>query len=147
LPDQVSNYYGTDIDEKKAIELLDEDLYKLAYLDRDFDKLCAISDDIARIRDDLEIFKGNIFLEMNTKGQDKAQGVRDFCKLHNIDIAETIGIGDSFNDLPMLNACALSCAPANARAEIKEKVKYLCPFSNNESAVGHIINKFVLGEE
>lgn len=63
-------------------------------------------------------------------------------KYLNIDLTETMAIGDSFNDLSMLKKAKYSVAMGNAREEIKS----ICDFTtlkNNDNGVAHAINKYI----
>ena len=57
--------------------------------------------------------------------------------------SEVIGIGDSYNDFPLLMACGLKVAMGNAVPEIKEIADYIAP-SFQEDGVAHVIEKFIL---
>lgn len=44
-------------------------------------------------------------------------------------------IGDDWTDIPALNAAGLSCAPANARTEVKNSADFITPDKGGEGAV------------
>lgn len=60
-----------------------------------------------------------------------------------ISTKEMIGIGDSYNDFPLLLACGLKVAMGNAVADIKEIADYIAP-SYEEEGVVDVLNKFIL---
>lgn len=92
-----------------------------------FDKLVAWYDE----KSSLEKFKTGIekefdfidrgygFCELAVKGFSKGSGIEEVCKFHNVPISETCAIGDSFNDLPMLEAAAHSVAMGNSVEGLK----------------------------
>jgi len=59
---------------------------------------------------------------------------------YGLDVAteNVLGVGDSWGDLPFLERCGVSAAPANAAAEIRERVDYTSP-SEDTYAVLDII--------
>lgn len=62
-----------------------------------------------------------------------------------ISTKEMIGIGDSYNDFPLLLACGLKVAMRNAVPEIKEIADYIAP-SYREEGVVEVLEKFILGK-
>lgn len=73
----------------------------------------------------------------------KQHGIFEVAKILNIDTHEIIGIGDGYNDFPLLMACGLKVAMGNAVDELKEIADYVAP-SVEEDGVADVINKFVL---
>lgn len=60
---------------------------------------------------------------------------------------EIIAIGDSFNDIHMIQFAGLGVAMKNGRKELKEMADYTTISNNNDSGVAEVINKFVLEQE
>ncbi len=56
---------------------------------------------------------------------------------------EIIGVGDSYNDFPLLMACGLKVAMGNAAPELKEIADYIAP-TVEEDGVVDVIKRFVL---
>lgn len=73
----------------------------------------------------------------------KQYGIFEVAKILNIDSHDIIGIGDSYNDFPLLMACGLKVAMGNAVDELKAIADYVAP-TVNEDGVVEVINKFVL---
>lgn len=73
----------------------------------------------------------------------KQVAVGKFTKILNIHSQEIIGIGDSYNDFPLLMSCGLKVAMKNATADIKEIADYIAP-SYEEDGVAEVIEKFIL---
>ena len=82
------------------------------------------------------------FLELMAKDTDKGSCLREICRLNNIDISETIAMGDGENDIPMLNICGLSVAMGNAMENVKKNVDYITDTNKNDG-VAKAIRKFV----
>lgn len=73
----------------------------------------------------------------------KQHGILEVAKILNIETHEIIGVGDGYNDFPLLMACGLKVAMGNAVPEIKEIADYIAP-SVDEDGVADVIKKFVL---
>jgi hydroxymethylpyrimidine pyrophosphatase-like HAD family hydrolase len=56
---------------------------------------------------------------------------------------EIIGVGDGYNDFPLLMACGLKVAMGNAVPDLKEIADYIAP-SVVEDGVVDIISKFIV---
>ncbi len=61
---------------------------------------------------------------------------------YGIPIEKTVGIGDNFNDVSMIECAGLGAAVANAEGSLKECADYICEHTNDESAIAEIIEKF-----
>ena len=57
-------------------------------------------------------------------------------------IEKVVAIGDQLNDLPMIERAGLGVAVQNADEALKNCAKYVCEYTNEEGAVGKIIEKF-----
>ncbi|ERI03925.1 Cof-type HAD-IIB family hydrolase [Aneurinibacillus aneurinilyticus] len=86
------------------------------------------------------------FLEVMHPEANKGSAVLHFAKTLGIDRSEIIGIGDSYNDLDLIETAGLGVAMGNAPEAIKQIADYIT-FSNNEEGVRHVIEKFVLQKE
>lgn len=73
----------------------------------------------------------------------KQHGVFEIAKLLGIQTHDMIGVGDGYNDFPLLMACGLKVAMGNAVPELKEIADYVAPTVENDGVVD-IINKFIL---
>ena len=82
------------------------------------------------------------FLEVMAKNSDKGFALKKICKLNNIDLKETIAIGDGENDIPMLNVASLSVAMGNAMENVKKNAKYITDTNENDG-VKKVIMKFI----
>lgn len=92
------------------------------------------------------VFSSQTLLEFNPLGVDKGTALEKLARYLNININETIAIGDSYNDLEMIQAAGLGVAMANSNQDIKIKADYITKNDNNNSGVGEIIEKFILEE-
>lgn len=88
-------------------------------------------------------YSSNRYMEFNTLGVDKGQGLVDLARIVNIDIKDTIAVGDNYNDLAMLKAAGLSVAAENAVEDVKNVCDYTTKADNNEGVVAELIEKFI----
>ena len=59
------------------------------------------------------------------QSRDKGAGIEALCKQAGFSLSETAFMGDDVNDLPALRKAALSCAPADAAAEVLQEVDWV----------------------
>ena len=62
----------------------------------------------------------------------KGLGVEKLCKFLNIDLKETIAIGDDFNDIPMFEKVGLSVVMGNANDTVKRYAKIATEDNDND---------------
>ena len=89
------------------------------------------------------VFSGSDFLDIVIKGDSKGKGIKEYCKFNNIDLKDTIGIGDQENDMSMLKVVGAACCPANAVDSVKKICNYVAIHNNNNGAVSEIIDKYI----
>ena len=77
---------------------------------------------------------GPLFIEVNTRGVDKGKALKNFCKLMNIPIEESVAFGDAENDISMLKTAGLAVVMENGTPETKKNADMICP-SNNDDGV------------
>lgn len=87
--------------------------------------------------------KGEVWIEINHASATKQHGIFEAAKILKIDTHEIIGVGDGYNDFPLLMACGLKVAMGNAVPELKEIADYVAP-TVDEDGVADVINKFIL---
>lgn len=73
----------------------------------------------------------------------KQHGVLEIAKILNISTHEIIGVGDGYNDFPLLMACGLKIAMGNAISDLKAIADYIAPSVEKDGLVD-VIEKFVL---
>jgi hypothetical protein len=85
-------------------------------------------------------------LEINNKYANKGQALSDFAKQRGYSPDEVITIGDSLNDITMLQWATHSYAVENAHQEVKSVAKYKAP-SHTQEPVARIIDKVLAGDK
>ncbi|MDD4169985.1 MAG: Cof-type HAD-IIB family hydrolase [Desulfotomaculaceae bacterium] len=83
------------------------------------------------------------FLEFSHPQATKGYALAMLAEYYGINRDKIIAIGDSYNDLEMLEYAGLGVVVANAREEIKEKAGYVATAPNGEGVV-EALEKFVL---
>lgn len=89
-------------------------------------------------------FSADILYEFNPIGIDKGTGLKELSEILNVNIKETIAIGDNYNDLSMIKAAGLGVCCINGEDGVKKFADYVTITDNNEGAVAEVINKFIL---
>lgn len=87
--------------------------------------------------------KGKIDIGINHASATKQHAIVHIAKLLNIETHEIIGVGDGYNDFPLLMACGLKIAMGNAVPDLKAIADYIAP-SVEDDGVADVIEKFVL---
>jgi hypothetical protein len=77
------------------------------------------SSEIRVIRSSSPITKGFIWIEVFHRSVSKGNGVKQICKLLNIHQNETLGVGNDYNDIDLLEYTNFSFLTENAPNEIK----------------------------
>lgn len=84
-----------------------------------------------------------IFLEFLNKSTNKGNALVALAKYLNIDIEDTMAIGDQDNDLSMIEASGFGVCMDNGIDEVKAKADYIT-LDNESSGVAYAIEKFIL---
>ncbi|MEK7543449.1 MAG: HAD family hydrolase [Patescibacteria group bacterium] len=87
--------------------------------------------------------KGLFWVSVTNALATKLHAVVRIAELLKIHTDEIIGVGDSYNDYPLLSACGLKIAMGNAVPELKAIADFIAP-SVDEDGVATVIEKFIL---
>ena len=93
----------------------------------------GISESIARRCDTLGIPRENVY--MGCRG--KITALRSFCESCDLQPSEVLYFGDDIPDIPVLRACGLSIAPADAAEEAKAAAVMVSPYPGGNRCVRH----------
>lgn len=127
-------------------ELEDKCILKMIFEKRDMDYLHSLVEPLKPITDN-EIaitFSSDRYMEINRIGINKGVGLRHLANYLNVNIKDTMGIGDNLNDMDLIKEAGLGVAVNNAVDSIKEIADYICDADNNEGGVAEAIEKFIL---
>lgn len=94
----------------------DEPFVKILYVGENLDEAKELGERVAPLLDHTRTdvtYSSNRYVEFVPAGIDKGTGLTHLAEMLDIDIAETIGIGDSANDFAMIRAAGLGVGVAN----------------------------------
>jgi len=83
------------------------------------------------------------YLEFTHRDATKGKALEYLAGILKIDQKEIIAIGDSYNDISMIEYAGLGVAMGNAQDEVKKHADFVAS-TNNEDGVAEVINKFIL---
>ncbi|MCL2569859.1 MAG: Cof-type HAD-IIB family hydrolase [Firmicutes bacterium] len=140
--------------QKDIYEFINEnDIIQTTYFSRDLEIARQSYDMVKDVREmDIvgyakELFesnpkpRGHYAIDMTAPGVSKGNGVREFCKLFNINLRDTICFGDEFNDVSMFKTVGIPVAMGNATNELKAIAKHVTDTHENDG-VAVFIEKF-----
>ncbi len=121
---------------------------KVMVVNRDEEQLLKLEQELKNIHgSSLNITRSKpYYLEIMDPRANKAQALKILAKHFGIEQQEVMALGDSYNDLEMLQWAGLGVAMGNAPAEVKRVADYLTA-SNDEDGVAAAIQYWILGEE
>lgn len=77
----------------------------------------------------------SILIEVMRGGTSKARAVRTLCEIWGVDPADAIAFGDSYNDVPMLEAAGAGYLMPNAPAPLLGKLPLHAPADNDHDGI------------
>ncbi len=83
------------------------------------------------------------FLEFMNKNVDKGKSILKLCNILGINKEEIIAIGDSYNDISMIEVAGIGVAMGNAVKEVKEIANFITDTNENDG-VAKAIEKYIL---
>ncbi|OAJ73649.1 haloacid dehalogenase [Brevibacillus sp. SKDU10] len=117
--------------------LMVDDPAKLAIVERKLQK---------QLEGQLSVMRSKpFFLEFTEAGVDKGTSLHQLIHKLGIEQAEVIAIGDSYNDLAMINFAGLGVAMGNAPDDIKEIADYVTD-TNMNHGVAKVVETFILNK-
>ncbi|MDU5544316.1 MAG: Cof-type HAD-IIB family hydrolase, partial [Clostridium perfringens] len=125
--------FSEGIDFKEAFKTYGKHILKAICIENDSNKL-----------EDLEVVSSSPSnFEVMNKGTSKGRAVKVLADILNINREEIMCLGDSENDLSMIEFAGLGVAMGNAEEFLKEKADYITDTNENDG-VAKAIEKFVL---
>ena len=104
-----------------------------------FDYLISIQKELKSVPEfdnNLDIFiSSGQYLEINPKGVNKGVAVKWLCDFLNIQKTQSMGIGDSDNDVDMIKNVGFGCAVKGAKENLKKIADYICSKDFDQGAV------------
>ncbi len=84
-------------------------------------------------------------LEITKKGVNKGKALIKLCEIQNISIKDTMAIGDSLNDLDIIQTAGIGVAMGNSMQEVINAADYVTS-TNNVCGVAEVINRVLSGQ-
>ena len=113
-----------------------------------FDYLFSIQKELEKVPEfnqNLDIFiSSSQYLEINPKGVNKGVAVKWLCDYLKVDKKNTMGIGDSDNDVDMIKNVGYGCAVKGAKENLEKISDYICENDYDQGAVKEVIDKFLI---
>ncbi len=132
--------------EKDIESLIDKkEFLKVVILEDDREKLLNIQNQFKALEDINAVISARNCLDIMKKGVSKGNALKDYSNMLGIKQEEIVAIGDSENDLEMLNFASFSVAMGNADDFIKQACD-MVTLKNDEGGVAYAINK-IFGNE
>ena len=132
--------------DRKLSEFIEEKglrAYKLLAMVEPEDSERTIAELSAANLPDCAVTKSSPFLaEVVNDKCSKGSAVLFLAEHYGIEIEKTVGIGDYYNDMPMIEAAGLGAAVGNAEDALKQRADYICENTNETDAVAEVIEKF-----
>lgn len=121
-------------------------IVKVNYLDLDFERLQTRKMELSKeLRQNLEIsFSSRRYMECNAKGTDKGVALLKLCDILDIKREQSIAIGDSYNDVPMLMQAGLALCPSNSELAVKTLSDVVLEADNDHCCIKEAIDRFVI---
>ena len=130
-------------DIEELIKLKDLNVYKFLFIDDNNDKLKKLRTELDKLRNIGTSSSWVNNIEAMGLNVSKGEALRELCNRLHINPEEVIAIGDSENDISMLQFAGLGVAMGNGGEAIKKQADYITD-SNDEDGVAKVIEKFVL---
>lgn len=130
-------------DTKEIMDMKDLNVYKFIFIDDDRNKLNKLREMISKLENINTSSSWINNIEAMGYNVSKGEALKELCKILKVKPEEVIAIGDSENDISMLEFSGLGVAMGNSDKDIKEKSKYITD-SNDEDGVAKVIEKFIL---
>ncbi|MCX6239567.1 MAG: HAD hydrolase family protein [Bacteroidia bacterium] len=108
------------------------------------DKILLAFPGLSVIRTTSPLDPNYTWMEVFPNGVSKAHGIEEICRITGIARENTLGIGNDFNDLEMLDFTHHSYVVGNAPEELK--IKYLISPAHNEDGFSHAVNQHLKDE-
>ncbi len=132
--------------EEDLYSLIDKkEFLKIVILDNDREKLLYMQSKFRQLEDINVVISSKTCLDIIKKNVSKGDALKYYADMLGIKKEEIVAIGDSENDLEMLNFAGFSVAMGNAEDFVKS-VCNMVTLTNDEGGVGYAINK-IIGNE
>jgi Cof subfamily protein (haloacid dehalogenase superfamily) len=140
----VSEFEGNDLGFLKG-----QPIAKCLIQSDDFERLHEVGDTLdelghGRLASETEVvYSSDRYIEFCPKGVDKGSGLARLADLLDIPMDETIGCGDSFNDLTLIQDAGLGVGTAGVTPDVRPSCDYVCAADCDEGIMGEVFERFL----
>lgn len=132
-----------DINNFSSISNIKEEILKFNVWDKDIDKILLTLNKIKHIENAFVTSSSPYNIEITNQAATKGNALKELGEFYGIKKEEIISIGDSYNDISMIEYAGLGIAMDNSQADIKEIADYIT-LSNDQDGVVDVFERFVL---
>ncbi len=127
-------------------KLKGERIAKMCFMKLDNDYLHYVASQMTHLTDDkvMVSYSSSRYLEFNQMNVSKGEAMKWLANYLNVDMSETIAIGDNENDISMIQEAGVGIAVACASDEIKALADDVTVKDFYEGAVAEAIEKYIL---
>ena len=116
-------------------------------------KIIAISNETSKLENATKLLSANTNISVTSSGANnieimhkdatKGEALKEIAKIYDINLENTVAIGDNLNDQAMLDIVGYSVAMKNGNTILKEQAKYVTEKTNSEGGVADTIFKLI----
>ncbi len=136
LKTSIKNNFDEDFDKVIA----ENDFFKMVIIELDPQKLLEFRSIFRKIKNVSAFISSKHCLDIVAEGVSKGSALAEYAESLGIDIAHTIAIGDSENDIEMLKTAGFAIAMGNASQDVKDVCDFVTE-DNNNGGVAVALNK------
>lgn len=135
-----------DDDQDALEEAGGESFPKIIFMDPDFSRMKRLGQ---KLRPELDpklvdvTYSSNRYVEFVPHGVDKGTGLAHLAQIAGVDIAETIGMGDSENDLAMIQAAGLGVGVANVSDDVRPFCDLVLDTPADKGALAEVLSRII----
>ena len=122
------------------------DIVKILYVNRDFDALQELGASLAPVAERLGVevtFSSKRYLEFMPAGVNKGTGLARLAEMLEIPLSVVIAVGDSANDLSMIQAAGLGVGVANATDDVRPSCDVVLDTTGMDGAFEELVERFL----
>lgn len=118
---------------------------KLLYMSVDFAWLHRLGEEIRPMLGDVAdiTYSSSRYLEIVPKGVSKGAGLAELARILDIPMAETIALGDSANDLSMIEAAGMGVGVANVTPDVRPHCDLVLDSTADQGALPELLRRVV----
>ena len=122
--------YGPEIEFKDTRDLDMQNVFKIVVNDTTGDNILKVGDKLSHEYPELHIVRSGInriVLDITSKKGTKHSAVLELAKILKVSQSKIVGVGDGYNDYPLLTSCGFKIAMDNAPSQLKKIADLIVP--------------------